>query len=300
MKQALQDFNIEIETIKNLTKERSRPAELWPLIDPPISQNASSDLIYLQSNNAIILPFEVRYQLEVCISHELLNEYNIDAPFIKKLAEISTVNPERARNILEWVAKEDQRIYEPMTLFDNESAMSASFKTEIPHYCAYSRKATITPTAIYFCSPTVETTNRVLRHYARENADGRFLRVQFTDEQEEVCGLPNARSMLTSSRAESMHVQRKHGMMSCSVGSLELSSTASKLETGTTSSSPLAILSSVRMEPTSSAPQTTFHATISVNGWAISQTSRLWLSMLLDLANVSRQLVLLTGSQNLI
>ena len=52
---------------------------------------------------------------------------------------------------------------------------------QIPHYCAYACKATITPTTVYLNSPTVETTNRILRHYARENLDGRFLRVQFTD-----------------------------------------------------------------------------------------------------------------------
>lgn len=184
MKQALQDFNIEIETIDPLNKEVARPADLWSLIDPPISQNASADL---QSLQHITLPFEVRYQLEVCISHELLNEYNITAPFINKLAVISSQDPAKARDILEWVDKEGQRIYDPMSLFQNEKAMSASFKTEIPHYCAYSRKATITPSTIYFSSPTVETTNRVLRHYSRENQDGRFLRVQFTDEREEVC-----------------------------------------------------------------------------------------------------------------
>lgn len=182
MKQALQDFNIEIETIDPLNKEVARPADLWSLIDPPISQNASADL---QSLQHITLPFEVRYQLEVCISHELLNEYNITAPFINKLAVISSQDPAKARDILEWVDKEGQRIYDPMSLFQNEKAMSASFKTEIPHYCAYSRKATITPSTIYFSSPTVETTNRVLRHYSRENQDGRFLRVQFTDEREE-------------------------------------------------------------------------------------------------------------------
>ncbi len=77
--------------------------------------------------------------------------------------------------------------YDPMTIFNDKEALAYAPKSDIPHYCAYSRKATITPSTIYFSSPTVETTNRVLRHYAQENSEGRFLRVQFTDEREEVC-----------------------------------------------------------------------------------------------------------------
>jgi RNA-dependent RNA polymerase len=188
VKQALQDFNIEIENIDPLKKVPRQEAGLWSLIDPPFSQSSATDLSSLEASSPVItLPFEVRYQLEVCISHELLNEYNITTEFIHKLAELAAQSPAKARDILEWVDREDQRIHDPMTLFTNEKAMSSSLKTEIPHYCAYSRKATITPSTIYFSSPTVETTNRVLRHYARENQEGRFLRVQFTDEREEVC-----------------------------------------------------------------------------------------------------------------
>ncbi|KAI9050431.1 hypothetical protein LZ554_005595 [Drepanopeziza brunnea f. sp. 'monogermtubi'] len=150
IKQALQDYNIEITTITSLNKVPSREPDLWPLIDPRHSADASGDLQYL-SEGAYVLPFEVRYQLE-------------------------------ARNILEYVAGQEKRVYDPMTIFEDQEALAFTAKTEIPHYCAYSRKATITPSTMYFSSPTVETTNRVLRHYARENRDGRFLRVQFTDE----------------------------------------------------------------------------------------------------------------------
>lgn len=187
IKNALQDFNVEIVSIDPILKIDPHSAQLWSMIDPSKSEHPSADLQYLQGNeNAVALPFEVRYQLEVCISREIINEYNITRPFVEKLAELATLDPAKARNILEYVAGQEKRVYEPMSIFDDKDALAFSSKTEIPHYCAYSRKATITPSTMYFSSPTVETTNRVLRHYARENRDGRFLRVQFTDELAEV------------------------------------------------------------------------------------------------------------------
>jgi RNA-dependent RNA polymerase len=188
IQQALQDFNIEIISLNEFRHVPAHPTELWSLIDPPGSKHASVELRYLEgSEGAMYLPFEVRYQLEVCMSHEILNEYNITKVFVATLAEIVSKDPTKGRTILEYVAEKGQRIYDPMSIFEDEEALAFSPKTEIPHYCAFSRKATITPSTIYFNSPTVETTNRVLRHYARENKDGRFLRVQFTDEIFEVC-----------------------------------------------------------------------------------------------------------------
>lgn len=181
IRQALQDYNIDIVPIPKFNKLDSYPPQLWALIDPPKSHRASTELSSL-TGNANSLPFEVRYQLEVCISREIINEYNITAAFVAKLSGIASEDSAKARNILEYVAGQEKRIYDPMEIFDDGNALAFSPKTDIPHYCAYSRKATITPSTIYLSSPTVETTNRVLRHYARENRDGRFLRVQFTDE----------------------------------------------------------------------------------------------------------------------
>lgn len=197
MKQALQDFNIEIVTVPTLAKIPSRAASLWSLIDPGMQNPISGELKNLEDEPAIALPFEVRYQLEVCISREILNEHNINRSFVKKLAEIAVQDSAKARHILEYVASREKRIYNPMSIFEDVEALGFSSKTDVPHYCAYSRKATITPSTIYFSTPTVEITNRVLRHYARENQDGRFLRVQFTDEMFEVCGLSASRSKLT-------------------------------------------------------------------------------------------------------
>lgn len=183
LKLALEDHNVKIDNINTLERIPTHAAQLWSWIDPPNLKHPSADLEHMQGNDSTFhLPFEVRYQLEVCISRGIINEYNIEKDFIKKLEEIASQDPAKACNILEYVAGQDNRIYDPMLIFEDNEAMAFTAKTEIPHYCAYSRKATITPSTIYFSTPTVETTNRVLRHYARENREGRFLRVQFTDE----------------------------------------------------------------------------------------------------------------------
>lgn len=183
IKEALQDFNIEVVTLEKLDVMPPYTAQLWSWMDPPKSRHATSELRYLEdSSGSVFLPFEVRYQLEACISWGILNEHNITKAFLMTLAEIASKKPSTARTILEYITEQDKRIYDPMTIFEDEEALAYSPKTDIPNYCAYSRKATITPTRVYFSSPTVESTNRVLRYYAREHQDGRFLRVQFTDE----------------------------------------------------------------------------------------------------------------------
>jgi RNA-dependent RNA polymerase len=68
-----------------------------------------------------------------------------------------------------------------MELFNDRAAMTYYPTTlHIPEYYALVRKVTVTPTRIYFSTPTVETTNRVVRRY--KHVQDHFIRVQFTDE----------------------------------------------------------------------------------------------------------------------
>lgn len=69
-----------------------------------------------------------------------------------------------------------------MSLFKNPEAEAYYPSSRIPHYCALVRKAVITPTTIRFSTPTVETSNRVMRRY--NHIQDRFLRIQFTEEAE--------------------------------------------------------------------------------------------------------------------
>ncbi|RGB33663.1 RNA dependent RNA polymerase-domain-containing protein [Rhizophagus diaphanus] len=50
----------------------------------------------------------------------------------------------------------------------------------IPYYCGMVRKIVVTPTTSYILTPTIETSNRVIRYF-RDKKD-HFLRVQFVDE----------------------------------------------------------------------------------------------------------------------
>ncbi len=187
MKSSLQDHNIEICDIQQPKIISGVPPTIWSVLDPPISSQAEQEMRGVQENESKVhrLPFEVRYQLEVCISQGIMNVHNLTLEFISRLADMAAKDQTAARNILEYAAEQEKRIFDPMTIFDDVEALAYSSRSKIPYYCAYSRKAIVTPTTLYFSSPTVETTNRVIRKYAEKYGD-RFLRVQFTDEIYEV------------------------------------------------------------------------------------------------------------------
>lgn len=180
---ALQDYNINIEKVDTARIMSNGEPAVWDWIDPPTSKvdTAKSFLAAFQEATVTPLSFAVRYQLEVCISQGRLNEYNLSEAFVNSLAEL---DPKRALRILVHVAEQKNRIYDPMTLFKLTTMKSSVSDSKIPHYCAHSRKATVTPSMIYFNTPVVETSNRVVRQYL-EHSD-RFLRVQFTDEKFQV------------------------------------------------------------------------------------------------------------------
>ncbi|KAL8673583.1 MAG: hypothetical protein Q9168_001981 [Polycauliona sp. 1 TL-2023] len=181
--QALRDYNISIREITGFEVASHREPAVWKYIDQPItsSQKRTSTLADLFKDESIPpLAFPVRYQLEVCISHGYLNEHNLSQEFIRQLRNL---DPIKAQDILEYVANQEKRVFEPMGLFDLKIVKGSASRPPIPQYCAFVRSATVTPTSVYFNTPTVEISNRVIRYYA-EHAD-RFLRVRFTDEKVE-------------------------------------------------------------------------------------------------------------------
>jgi RNA-dependent RNA polymerase len=188
----LRDWNIKTTLNVQFTQISGKNTELWSLLaDQPsptstgVSLNSwNDDLALLGSTTHISLPFDVRYQLEVCLSRGILCEYNVEREFLDKLQEMSSPGSKdanRARLILEYAADQGKTIYDPMSLFKDRAALTYYPSTlHIPAYCALVRKVTVTPTRIYFSTPTVETTNRVVRHY--KQVQDHFIRVQFTDE----------------------------------------------------------------------------------------------------------------------
>ena len=183
MREALRDYNIEIKPFPDFDITLRRDAPVWKLIDLPfknrsISGNGLDEMIHVSQPR---MAFEVRYQLEACLSQGLLNEHNLSEVFVRTLMDMST---EQAQDLLEYIANHGSRIYDPMLLIQAIRGEGSLSRTRIPSYCAYVRSATVTPTTIYFQTPVAETSNRVIRQYL-QYAD-RFLRVRFTEEKTEV------------------------------------------------------------------------------------------------------------------
>lgn len=167
----LEDYNVKLGQLDPFHLVDSGETNAWTLLK--VSNSTSSwELL-----NSISLPFEVRYQLEVCISQGLLNEYGVDAGF---LAKLNTFEADRARMMLEGVADHNVTFYKPLDIFDDPKILHYWPSAKVPAQAAMIRKATVTPTGIIFKTPSVELTNRILRQYS--DLTDRFLRVQFTDE----------------------------------------------------------------------------------------------------------------------
>ncbi|EFY93089.1 suppressor of ascus dominance [Metarhizium acridum CQMa 102] len=158
---------------------KTEAPSLWDYLEHPLAVPASQPSALLSMPQKIHLPFEVRYQLEVCISRGVLNEYTIGIDFLQELNNLRTMD---ATHRLEYLVDQNEILFDPMKLFSMEDATAFVPAARIPHYCTYVRKASITPTTIRFNSPTVETSNRVVRKYS--HVQDRFLRVQFVEESE--------------------------------------------------------------------------------------------------------------------
>ncbi|KAH7304903.1 RNA dependent RNA polymerase-domain-containing protein [Stachybotrys elegans] len=174
----LKDLNVSLEPNEKFEFRSDMKQTVWDFLrhDPGINNSAA--LAQLEEN-VPALPFAVRYQLEVCLSKGILDEHNVTAEFLLKLAELG---PEKARHHLEWLADQEKPEYNPMSLFENPDAEFYYPNTNLPHYCTLVRKVNITPTRICFSTPTLEKSNRVTRKYNLDQ--DRFLRVQFVNETE--------------------------------------------------------------------------------------------------------------------
>lgn len=184
MSHAFRDHNVITKNFSNFSLITKQEPAVWEYIDKAIlkkskSKNALDELLTTDAVQPLVFP--VRYQLEVCISHGYLNEHNMTRDFVKKLIGMDET---KAQSVLEYVANKKQRIYDPMEIFQLNVTTGLDSRPKIPYYCVYTRSATVTPSTVYYNTPTVETSNRVIRQYS-EHAD-RFLRVRFTDEKFEV------------------------------------------------------------------------------------------------------------------
>ena len=183
---ALRDFNVEVQYCPGFELAFEEAIPVWEYIDHPMQESSEqqSYVAQLLAPDPITLDFEVRYQLEVCISEGYLNEYSLTYTFVERLVQM---DKNRARQLLEQVTIQKKRVFDPMEIFQRPVAL-ASAQRKIPNYCIRIRSATVTPTTIYYATPTIEISNRVIRHFS-EHAD-RFLRVRFIEERPKVCDFP--------------------------------------------------------------------------------------------------------------
>lgn len=184
----LAEHNITVDN-KSVQCIASDPRTHWDWLgssNQPTVLARTSSLDFIKST-AIHLPFPVQYQLEACISQGCLHESNLDSAWLIRLLEQDR-DPytgrhdqkyPRATKLLERALETKRRFFDPAYIFALEREVSLLQK-KVPHYCTMVRSATITPTTIYLNSPSVDTSNRVIRKF-REHED-RFLRVKFRDE----------------------------------------------------------------------------------------------------------------------
>lgn len=180
LRTALQDVNVAVVNCPDFDCRRGGKT-MWDYLDHPPSttKGQTSALQQMAAPLLIHIPFGVRYQLEVCVSRGILKEHTVTAEFLQTLAALK---PFDAIRRLEYLADQCEVLLDPMQLFENMDAQSYIPNTKTPYYCTLVQKAVVTPTTIRFNSPTVETSNRVVRKYS--HMQDRFLRVQFTEDDE--------------------------------------------------------------------------------------------------------------------
>ena len=180
----LKDHNIPVSQVEHFEFSYEGQA-VWDLIDPSSvivkhhnDRSFTNELVAGETSLIYILPFAVRYALEVCISKSFLNEYSLDEECVTKLA---TLPEDQAVHLLEYIVyKNQQFLYNPHEIFNLWRPKLPIRTPKLPKNCCLMRAVTVTPTTIIVNSPTVEVTNRVIRQY--EHVADRFLRVRFEDD----------------------------------------------------------------------------------------------------------------------
>ncbi|KAJ6111936.1 hypothetical protein N7523_007997 [Penicillium sp. IBT 18751x] len=175
IKDVLRDHNIMFRDGAHFHEIQGILKPIWKCIDRQVNSKWGH-LGDLFDKHTVLLPFPVRYQLEVCISHGHLSEFNMTREFIIRLMRDGD---SKAQRLLEHVATHKRKYLDAMEIF-NIKAATGVISSRISDYCCFMRTARVTPATIYFNTPTVDTSNRITRKFS-EFAD-RFLRVRFSDE----------------------------------------------------------------------------------------------------------------------
>ncbi|KAJ9663986.1 hypothetical protein H2198_000489 [Neophaeococcomyces mojaviensis] len=180
--EALQDWNVavrdgetfEVEDLSQMSSKIER--KTWELINSTHDEVTSYS--FEQELARSPLPFSVRYQLEVCLSHGWLCEYSITPEFLQCLSRWGEA---AAKQALIYIATDQKRLYDPMIVFSDIKYSKPVRPKILPDNCIEVHSATVTATGILFHTPTTEVTNRIIRQH--KSQAHRFLRVRFEDDQ---------------------------------------------------------------------------------------------------------------------
>lgn len=126
------------------------------------------------------LKYKVLYLLESAISYNYFNVHNLTKEFYDAIKEL---NADIASGILNFILDKKQRVWNPLAEFRHifdKMGIKVKQQRKVPSHCEMLCKVIVTPSHIYVNKPSLEATNRVVRHYHNQAND--FLRLQFTDE----------------------------------------------------------------------------------------------------------------------
>ncbi|TGZ78031.1 RdRP-domain-containing protein [Ascodesmis nigricans] len=192
MEDALNDFNLCIKKVHDYTISMDDSLEpIWPHIERTFAENTNltegggwSNILIAEFEKPK-MPWNIQYQLEACISNNILNEYNLTPAFIDELLKYEE---KTAVDLLEHIVAQGVRYFDPFDIFKllknhktkRDIKRSALFR-DVKDYQSPLRRVTVTPTGMILHSPEVDQTNRVVRAYDRYL--DRFIRCSFSDEK---------------------------------------------------------------------------------------------------------------------
>ncbi|KAI9495483.1 RNA dependent RNA polymerase-domain-containing protein [Zychaea mexicana] len=166
----------------NLIPQKFNVRRQLPLRVLPASQ--LSEPVHTHSRRASqINDFDVLYYLECAVTQGLIDQVSLDDTLYETLNEVGHAGAKYPRGILLALLQESSRIWKPYDAIYkifSQNGLKIAADLAVPNHCVQIRKVIVTPTTLYLQTPTLEVSNRVVRHFS-EHAD-RFLRVQFMDE----------------------------------------------------------------------------------------------------------------------
>lgn len=170
----------QLDTFNTRCREFNLLAQSSTPLPPIVTQQEQGRVGYLTAVSLNKLPFETRYMLESALSFNYIVDYDLTPEVIKIL---STIEPIKAAMMLELIVASRERVWNLQDYLRREEQKLTRISTRpriVPPQCVFLRKVIITPTTMYLQPPTVETSNRIIRHYSL--LSDYFLRVEYSDE----------------------------------------------------------------------------------------------------------------------